>query len=100
MSSEAWFRETMERKKKGIEVFGSDFSGNTFFDEKGYRSEHEKERHYLGNLQRPDWDCGILQAVGFREITYDRDITGPLWDDKEKLIYGHTPLFMIRAVKA
>ena len=48
---------------------------------------------------RPDWDCGILRAVGFSDITYDRDITGPLWDDKEKLVYGNTPMFLLRASK-
>ena len=59
----------------------------------------EKARHRLGNLIRPDWDVCILQAVGFTDITFKRVITGPLWDDKEKLIYGHTPMFMIYARK-
>ncbi|MBR6114184.1 MAG: class I SAM-dependent methyltransferase [Oscillospiraceae bacterium] len=100
MSSEAWFRESMEREKKCIELYGSDFSGNTTFDEERSRRAYESERHHrLGDLRRPDWDCGLLTALGYRDITYDRDITGPLWDDKEKLIYGHTPMFMIRARK-
>ena len=93
-------RESIRREKLCIAMFGSDFSGNTDFDEKRARKAYEDEpRHPLGDLRRPDWDCGILQAVGFGDITYQRDITGPLWDDKEKLIYGHTPMFMIRAVK-
>jgi hypothetical protein len=29
---------------------------------------------------------------------YDR-IIADLWDDKEKIFYGATPMFMIRAVK-
>lgn len=100
LSSEAWFKETMERERKCIEVYGSDYSGNTSFDEDRSRKFYESERHRLGDLQRPDWDCGILQAMGYQEISYDRDITGPLWDEKEKLIYGHTPMFVIRAVKS
>ena len=100
LSSEAWFKETMERERKCIEVYGSDFSGNTSFDEDRSRKFYESERHRLGDLLRPDWDCGILQAMEYQEISYDRDITGPLWDEKEKLIYGHTPMFMIRAVKS
>ena len=99
-SSEEWFRQSMERERKCIEIFGSDFSGNTVFDEERARRSYERERrHRLGDLQRPDWDCGILAALGYRNIRWDRDITGPLWDDKEKLIYGHTPMFMLRAEK-
>ncbi len=98
--SEDMFRESMEREKKGIEIYGSDFSGNTVFDEETAEFSPRRERgHRLGDLHRPDWDCGILKALGFREISYDRDITESLWDEKEKLIYGNTPLFMLRAKK-
>jgi hypothetical protein len=93
-------RESLAREKRCIELFGSDFSGNTVFDEeKALESYRNEPRHRLGDLIRPDWDCGVLQAVGFQDITYDRDITEKLWDEKEKLIYGHTPMFMIRAKK-
>ena len=54
--------------------------------------------HPLGLLKRPDFDIGVLRGVGFDDVTYDRDITEELWDDKEKLIFGNTPMFMIRAV--
>ena len=53
----------------------------------------------MGDIRRPDWDVGLLQGLGFSEVTYERDITSELWDEKEKLIYGHTPRFMLRAVK-
>lgn len=99
MSEKAVYEESMERRRKCIEVFGSDFNGNTTFDEERFRQEDAGERHALGNLIRPDWDCGILQAVGFSDIYYERDIIEHLWDDKEKLIYGNTPMFMIRARK-
>ena len=100
VASEEWIRESVRREKECIRVYGSDFSGNTTFDEDRARRAYESEDHHrLGDLQRPDWDCGILQALGFQNITYDRDITGPLWDDKEKLIYGHTPMFLLRAEK-
>ena len=46
---------------------------------------------------RPDYDVGVLQAVGFRKIRTDRNIIEHLWDDKEKLIYGSTPMFEIAA---
>ena len=98
-ASDELFRESAERERKGIELYGSDFSGNTVFDDNAEFAEKKRHTHPLGDLMRPDWDCGILRAVGFQSIAYDRDITGPLWDDKEKLIYGNTPMFMLRAVK-
>ena len=81
--------------KACIERFGSDFNGNTDPDAKSYYDGlHE---HPLGDLMRPDYDVGVLQAVGFREIQTDRNIIEQLWDDKEKLIYGSTPMFEIAA---
>ena len=98
-ASEEMYLESMEREKKAIEVYGSDFSGNTVFDENAEFAPGKRHPHPLGDLMRPDWDNGILRAVGFESISYDRDITGPLWDDKEKLVYGNTPMFMLRGVK-
>lgn len=93
-------RESMERERLCIERFGSDFSGNTVFDEERSKRSYSRERrHLLGDLRRPDWDCGLLSGVGFDGISFQRDITEELWDEKEKLIYGHTPMFMVRAVK-
>ena len=90
----------MEREKKAIEVFGSDFSGNTVFDENAeFAPGKRNTAHPLGDRVRPDWDAGVLTAVGFTDITWDRDITGELWDEKEKLVYGNTPMFMLRAVR-
>lgn len=99
-ASEEMYRESMQREKKGIEVFGSDFSGNTVFDEKAeFPEKRVPKQHPFGDRIRPDWDCGALCALGFGEVSYERDITEKLWDDKEKLIYGNTPMFMIRAVR-
>ena len=99
-ASEEMYRDSAERERKSIEIYGSDFSGNTVFDENAEFAPGKRNiSHPLGDLVRPDWDCGILKAVGFTDIMWDRDITGPLWDDKEKLVYGNTPMFMVRAVK-
>ena len=99
-ASEENYLEAMEREKKAIEVFGSDFSGNTVFDENAeFAPGKRNTAHPLGDRVRPDWDAGVLTAVGFTDITWDRDITGELWDEKEKLVYGNTPMFMLRAVR-
>lgn len=98
-ASEEIYLDSRERSRKCIEIYGSDFSGNTVFNEKAEFATRSTTPHLLGDRMRPDWDCGILWGIGFEEVTYDRDITRDLWDDKEKLIYGNTPMFMIRAVK-
>ncbi|WP_204245396.1 hypothetical protein [Methanosarcina horonobensis] len=54
----------------------------------------------LSSIKRPSWDVEQLTKLGFSEVSSVRDITGPLWDDKEKLLYGATPMFMVKAVRA
>ena len=87
----------IEDWKQCVRTFGSDFNGNT--DPDGQPHVGEEENHPLRDYMRPDYDIGILKAIGFSEITIDRDITGPLWDDKEKLLYATTPMFEICAKK-
>jgi hypothetical protein len=48
---------------------------------------------------RPDFDIGVLHQLPFEDISFDRDVTEELWSAKEKVMYGATPLFMLRAVK-
>lgn len=52
----------------------------------------------LSKVRRPDWDQHVLRALGFG-VTVDETIVDALWDDKEKLVYGETPLFEIVAQK-
>jgi SAM-dependent methyltransferase len=82
-----------------IQKYGSDFNGNTDPDGPAPFEREFHEPHRLGDLRRPDYDVGVLQAVGFREIQIRRNIIEHLWDDKEKLIYGSTPMFEIAARK-
>ena len=92
-------RQYLEDWKECIRVFGSDFNENTDPDALPLPAAAGPDRHPLGDLTRPDFDVGVLRAVGFRRITYTRDITGPLWDDKEKLLYRTTPMFELCAAK-
>lgn len=100
-ASRDMFLECMSLKRRCIEKYGSDFSGNTKYEpDKDLEYFNQKQKHRLGDLLRPDFDVGLLVGTGFTDISYDRDITCGLWDSKEELIYANTPLFMIKAIKA
>lgn len=53
----------------------------------------------LSKYHRPQWDLVALKECGFANITYNKDITGLVWDEDEKIRYRSTPLFMVRAQK-
>lgn len=53
----------------------------------------------LSHMKRPEWDRAALTSVGFTAVETDEDIIDTLWDEKEKLVYGETPLFEIVALK-
>lgn len=83
------------REKECIERYGANFSG-------GKREVENCEitsSHHLGTCIRPDWDISILEQAGYNNISTEKNIIDGLWDDKEKLIYGATPMFMIAATK-
>ena len=49
--------------------------------------------------QRPDFDAGVLAQIPCKDVSFERDVTEELWSEREKLFYGATPLYMLRAVK-
>lgn len=53
----------------------------------------------FGKALRPDFDIGVLKQLPCTELYFDRDVTAELWSEREKLFYGATPLYMLRAVK-
>lgn len=53
----------------------------------------------LSAIQRPAWDAELLPTLGFIDVETDEHIIDLLWDEKEKLLYGETPLFEIVARK-
>lgn len=87
--------EFAHREEECFKRFGDNFScgkrevqdANVLFD------------HHLGTVLRPSWDVSVLKQSGFRDIDTENDVTDKLWDDKEKLLYGATPMFMIKALK-
>ncbi len=94
------FEEYMKCRAQCIAIYGDDFSGSTDPEEEEMQpSEDSLWEHTLRDKLRPDWDQGLLEGIGFSGIICDRDIIQDLWDDKEKLLYGLTPMFMIKCSK-
>ncbi|EHQ91037.1 class I SAM-dependent methyltransferase [Desulfosporosinus youngiae] len=60
----------------------------------------ESSKLLLHDQHRPSWDNGALAALGFAEINNVINISDRVWDEKEQLLYGANPLFMISARKA
>lgn len=87
----------VEDWRECVRKFGSDFNGNTDPDAAPHLGEPED--HPLKDYNRPDFDIGILKSIGFNEISTDRNITGHLWDEKERTLYRTTPMFEICAAK-
>lgn len=53
----------------------------------------------LSGTKRPYWDVELLRSLGFGEVHAEFDLTGRLWDEKERLLYGETPLFGVFATR-
>ena len=90
--------EAIRREREGLEKYGR---GYTFDGSYEYiDSEFEPENYRVfGKALRPDFDVGVLRQLPCTDISFDRDVTAELWSEKEKLFYGATPLYMLRAVR-
>ena len=54
----------------------------------------------LVGIKRPDWDQATLWKMGFVNMKFDRDIDDKVYtQEKSRLLYGSTPMFMISADK-
>ncbi|MCL6478448.1 MAG: class I SAM-dependent methyltransferase, partial [Peptococcaceae bacterium] len=54
---------------------------------------------YLSNRRRPHWDAGALIECGFGRIFIETDISARVWNEKEKVLYWSTPMFLVAAEK-
>ena len=86
--------ENDRRRIACIEKYGCAYSS---FD--GPEEYIVKDKFPLEDKVRPQWDEIVLSEIGFKNLILERDITNRVWDDKEKLLYGATPMFMISAQK-
>jgi ubiquinone/menaquinone biosynthesis C-methylase UbiE len=92
---ESLMEEVQRREKLCIEKYGSTFDGD-----KPPTVRIDYDLLPLSSIKRPAWDVEQLTKLGFSEVYSVLDITESLWDDKEKLLYGATPMFMVKAIRA
>ena len=90
--------EAIRREKEGLEKYGKGFTHDGSYEYINSALNPEEFRIF-GKATRPDFDYGVLTQLPFKVISFDRDVTEELWSEKEKEMYGATPLFMIRALK-
>ena len=91
-------QEAMDRERACLEKYGSGFTHDGSYEYIDSELSPECFRVF-GAAVRPDYDAGVLNQLPFTDVSFVRDVTAELWSEKEKLAYGATPLFMLRAVK-
>ena len=90
--------EAIRRERECLARYGKGFTYDGSYEYIDSALEPEEFRIF-GNAMRPDFDMGVLRQLPFAELSFERDVTAELWSEKEKLTYGATPLYMIRARK-
>lgn len=90
--------DSIRRYEECVRIYGDAFDKKRNNKEEARKEELEGS-HILGDIFRPDWDIELLDGIGFVNISTERNIIQEMWDEKEILLYGNTPMFMIRAEK-
>lgn len=90
--------DSQKRYEACIKKYGDAFDCKTKNKEARRKSDMEGI-HVLSDKRRPDWDMGLLLGLGYIHISTERNIIEEMWDEKEILLYGNTPMFMIQAEK-
>lgn len=49
--------------------------------------------------KRPKWDEKALLECGFKDVVVEEDISEQVYDDRQKVLYGYAPLFVVSATK-
>ena len=84
-------RRCQERERLCIERYGATFDGPALSLSLDLKSLPLSSQH------RPGWDLAAMKAAGFRQAEVIPGLVDRLWSEKEKLLYGETPLFGILA---
>ncbi len=73
--------------------------GDAFESVEELPQEFDPEKLPLSSVYHPTWDVSVLQALGYVDVFTKENISETLWNAKEKLLYGESPLFFISANK-
>lgn len=87
-------KETERRHHLCMERYGDAYESKT-----PIKTQLDVMNLPLSSVKRPAWDEHVLRSCGFGEIETVEDLTPELWDEKEKLLYGATPLFGVFTAK-
>lgn len=90
--------DAIRREKECLAQYGSGYTYDGSYEYIDSALDPE-EFQVFGSAVRPDFDIGVLRQLPYEEISFVRDVTKELWSEKEKLAYGATPLYMLRAKK-
>ena len=90
--------DAIRREKECLAQYGSGYTYDGSYEYIDSALDPE-EFQVFGSAIRPDFDIGVLRQLPYEEISFVRDVTKELWSEKEKLAYGATPLYMLRAKK-
>lgn len=90
--------EAIRREREGLERYGRGFTYDGSYEYINSALNPENYRVF-GSALRPDFDVGVLSQLPCEDISFVRDVTEELWSEREKVFYGATPLYMLRAVK-
>lgn len=73
--------------------------GDAFENEEELPTNFNPKQLPLSFVCRPAWDARVLNLLEYEHIETKENIIEKLWSDKEKLLYGESPLFLISACK-
>ena len=89
-------KEAYEEDRKKVALSGlEDYNIGENFD----KMETIAQKLPMTGKLRPAWDKELLKKYDFSNIETIEDIGAYVYSEKEKINYGSTPLFMIRAIK-
>lgn len=54
---------------------------------------------FLSSKRRPQWDASALIEASYDKVFVEVDITDKVWDDRDKVLYRSTPMFLVGAEK-
>lgn len=62
-------------------------------------SKNISRQLFFSTRFRPQWDASALMEIGFQKLWIDTDVSDRVWDEKERVLYRSTPVFLICAEK-